>query len=126
MAEIQLYTPMAGTQISSSIVQPQNPNCLIGLQLLNNIVGTQLLTIMVGPQLKLSAIKADHPVCLCGPKSTPNWLFFKIFKFSGPSLPGITSFTPQAISYLGFIMTIVIVISFARKRKLYPMSVHLN
>ena len=30
------------------------------------------------------------------------------------------------ISYLGFIMTIVIVISSARERKLYLMSVHLN
>ena len=29
-------------------------------------------------------------------------------------------------SYLGFIMTIVIVIFFAHERKLYPMSVHLN
>ena len=30
------------------------------------------------------------------------------------------------ISYLGFIMAIVIIISFAREHKLYPMSVHLN
>ena len=27
MAEIQLYAPMAGTQLSSFMVQPQNPNC---------------------------------------------------------------------------------------------------
>ena len=34
-----------------------------------------------------------------------NWLFFKILKFSGPSLPGMTSSTPSSISCLGFIMT---------------------
>ena len=57
---------------------------------------TQLLTIMVGTQLQLSAIDADNPtVYLHGPMSTPNWLFFKIFKFSGPSLPGMTSSTLQ-------------------------------
>ena len=32
---------------------------------------------------------------LNGPTSTPNWLFFKILKFSGPSLPSMTSFTLQ-------------------------------
>ena len=62
MAEIQPDAPMAGTQLSYSIVQPQNPDCLVGLQ---------LLTIMVGPQLQLSAIEANNPtVCLHGPKST--------------------------------------------------------
>ena len=34
-------------------------------------------------------------VCLHSPKSTPNSPFFKIFKFSGPSHPGMTSFTLQ-------------------------------
>ena len=48
-------------------------------------------------------------------------LFFKIFKFSGPSLLGMPSFTLQPISCLGFIITIVVVIYFARERKLYPM-----
>ena len=82
---------------------------------------TQLLYIMVGSQLQLSGIEADNPTfCLHGPKSTPNWLFFKILKFSGPSLLGMTSFTLQPIFYLGFIMTVVIVISLARERKLYP------
>ena len=73
-------------------------------------------------QLHLSASVADHPnVCLYDPKSPPNRLFFKIFKFSGPSLLGITSFTLQPhFSYLGFIMTIVIVITLARERKTVP------
>ena len=80
--------PMAGTQLSYSMVQAQNPNCL---------VGPQLLTIMVGPQLQQSDIEADNPttrlhgrelsslylngrdsiVYLPGPLSTPNCLFFK-------------------------------------------------
>ena len=34
-------------------------------------------------------------VCLHGPISTLNWLFFKILKFSGPSLPGMTLSTLQ-------------------------------
>ena len=54
----------------------------------------------------------------------PNWRVFQNAKF--PSLLGMMSFTLQSISYLGFIMTIVIVISSVRERKLYPMSVHLN
>ena len=121
MAEIQLYAPMAGTQLSSSMVQPQNHNCLIGPQLLNVIVRPQLLNIIVRTQLLLSAIEADNPtVYLHEPKSTPNCFFFKIFKFSGPSRPGMTSHS-SPISYLGFIITIVIVISFARESKLYPM-----
>ena len=47
-------------------------------------------------------------------------LFFKIFKFSRPSLLGMMLFTLQPISYLGFIMTIVIVIYFALKHKTVP------
>ena len=105
----------------------------------DTMVGTQLLNIMVRPQPQLSAhivhselptarsdpnfncaIEADNPsVCLHHPKSTPNCLFLKIFKFSGASLAGMTSFTLQDISYLGFIMTILI--SSACGRKLYPM-----
>ena len=65
-------------------------------QLLNIMVAPQLLTIMVGTQLQLSASMADNPtVCLHGPQSTPNWLFFKIFKFLGPSFPDMMSFTLQ-------------------------------
>ena len=53
-------------------------------------------TPQVGPQLQLSASVADNPtVCLYGPKSTPNRPFFKIIRFSRPSLPGMTSFTLQ-------------------------------
>ena len=63
---------------------------------LNVMVGPEFLNIMVGTQLQLFLMEADNPtVCLHGPKSTPNWLFFKIFKFSGPSLPSVTLFTIQ-------------------------------
>ena len=76
------------------------PRCSIHLtvqsQFLNIIVGPQLLTITVGPQFQLSAIEADNlTVCSHSSKSTLNWLFFKIFKFPGPCLPGMTSFTLQ-------------------------------
>ena len=90
----QLLTIMVGPQLLTIMVGPQLLTIMVGPQLLTIMVGPQLLTIMVGPQLQLSAIEADNPtVCLHGPKSTPNCLFFKIFKFSGPSLLGMTSFT---------------------------------
>ena len=41
-------------------------------------------------------------------------------KSSGPSLPSMTSSILQPISCLGFIMTMVIVISFVRERKTVP------
>ena len=52
---------------------------MVGPQFLKTLVLTQLLNTMVGPQPELSTIEADNPtVCLHGPKSTPNRLFFKI------------------------------------------------
>ena len=84
------------SQFLSTMVGTQLFNAMVGPQLLHIIVGPQLLTIMVGTQLLLSAIEADNPtLSLHRPKSTPNWHFFKIFKFWGPSLPGMTSFTFQ-------------------------------
>ena len=44
----------------------------------------------------LSATEAENSTaCFHGPMSTPNWLFFKILKFSWPSLLGMTSSTLQ-------------------------------
>ena len=95
-----LTTPQRSAHL---VVQSQFLNTMVGPQLLNTMVGPQLLNIMVGTQLQLSASRTENPtVYLYGPQSIPNWLFFKIFKFSGPSLPGMTSFTLQLISYLGF------------------------
>ena len=88
---------------------------------------TQLLTIMVGPQLQLFAIKADNPtLCPHGPKITPQLTLFQNFQILMTIASAHDVIHSPVISYLGFIMTIMIVISFARKRKLYPMYVHLN
>ena len=109
----------------------RSAHLVIQSQFLNPLVGPNSST--PWPELNFKAEDSilcpsgrSSMVCLHGPQSTPNWPFFKIFKFSGPSLPGVTSFTLQLISYLGFIMTIVIVISFAHEHKLYPTTVHLN
>ena len=99
---------------------------MVGPHLLNIMVGTQLLNIKLQlsasmVKLQLSASMAGNPtVFLHGTKSTLNFLFFKIFKFLGTSLLGMTSFTLQLISYLGFIMTIVIIISSAFECKTVP------
>ena len=53
-------------------------------------------------------------------QSLPNWLFFQILKFSGPSLPGMTSSTLESYFLSGFIITMVIVISLACERKTVP------
>ena len=97
MAEIQLYTPMPGFQLSFSMIQPQNPNCLVGPQILN---------IMVGPQLQLSA---ENPtVCLHGPKSTFNWLFQNLQILRTIASTHDVIYTPAL-----FPIWFVIVISFA-------------
>ena len=129
------------------VVQSQFLNIMVGPQLLNIMVRPELLTIMVGPQLldimvrtqlQLSASMAENPsVCLHGPKSTPNRCVFqnlqilwtisllKCFSKSSDSqdhcLRAWHHSHSSLISYLGFIMTIVIVISFAHECKLYPM-----
>ena len=56
----------------------------------------------------------------------PTDVFFKIAKFSAHCFRAWRHSHSSPISYLGFIMTVVIVISSVCERKLYPMSVHLN
>ena len=53
-------------------------------------------------------------------------VFFKIAEFSAHRIRAWRHSHSSLIPYLGFIMTIEIVISSAHERKLYPMSVHLN
>ena len=53
-------------------------------------------------------------------------VFFKISKFSAHRFRAWCNSHSRHISYLGFIMTIMIVISSAHERKLYPLYVHLN
>ena len=49
----------------------------------------------------LNTAVENSTICLHGPMSTFNWCFFKILKFSEPSLPGMMSSTPSPISCLG-------------------------
>ena len=71
-------------------------------------------------QLLLSAIEADNPtVCLHRPKSTFNWRIFQNLQILSTIAWRYSHSSP--ISYLGFIMTMVTVISFAHERKLYRM-----
>ena len=66
-------------------------------------------------------------ICLHGPISASQLTLFKILKFSGSSLPGMTSSTlqPHFLSG-GFIMTMMIVIAFAHERKLHQLTMHLG
>ena len=113
-----LTTPKCSAHL---VVQSQFLNTMVGPQLLNIIVGPNFWPSWSNPnfnwlpqwqtsQLSAYIVQNQLPI-----------LFFKIFQFSGPSLPGMTSFTLQLIFYLGFIRTIVIVISFAHECKLYLM-----
>ena len=93
-----LTTPQ---RLAHLVVQSQFLNTIVGPQLLNIMVGTswqrtpfsaplaeaQLTACMVHSQLPTAT------ACLNGRE--PNWLFSKFFKFSGPTLPGMTSFTLQ-------------------------------
>ena len=101
-------------------------------------VGRDLQNSMVRLQLQLSAIEADKPTVSYivhsqppagldwpGLESNLNCLFQN--QILSPSLPGMTSFTPQSYLLSGiFIMTFVIVISSAHERGLYSMCVHLH
>ena len=75
-------------------------------------------TAMVENSILYAPITENSTICLHGPMSTFNWLFFKIHKF----LRTISSrhdviHTPAPFPVWGFIMTMVIVISFVHKRK---------
>ena len=79
------------------------------------------------------SVKQDHQflnkilTCLHGPMSTPTDLFFKILKFSGPSLPGMTTSTLQPL-FLSEVLLWQLWLSYPLRAsvKLYPMTVHLN
>ena len=66
------------------------------------ILKTQLLDSMAESPTTSSMVKIQlSNDCLHGPMSTFNWRFFKILKFSGPSLPGMTSSTLQSFFLSG-------------------------
>ena len=99
------------TPTSQHHCQTQLLTITVGPQLLNTMVGPQLLNIIVGPSFSPSRLDPNFSTswsdpnfnCLNGrqPNCLSTWpkvnsqLFFKIFKFLGPSLPGMTSFTLQ-------------------------------
>ena len=85
------------------LTTPQrSAHLVIQSQFLHTMVGPQLLNTMAGTQLNL---------------------FSKYSKFSAHLF---WASTLQFISCLGFIMTMVIVISFVRERKLHQLTTHLN
>ena len=88
------------------------------------MVGTQLLLSVYMAQVDYQLDRSSFDNQLDLPTvEYPTNAFFKISKFSGHRFRHSHS---TLISYLGFIMTIVIVISSGHERKLYPMFVHLN
>ena len=79
----------------------------------------QLLDSMAENSILSAPIAENSTVCLHGPISTFNWLFFKNLKFSGPSLPGMTSSTLQP-HFLSGVYYDNGDISFAREHKTVP------
>ena len=130
------YTPFRGLPLNGFIRTPATLTeykCIyhwgsisyllsLGAQLFNTMVGPELFNTMVGTQLQLSASMAENPtVCLHGPKSTPNWLFSKSSNSHDHRFRAWRHSHSSPISYVGFIMTMLIVISFACEHKLYPL-----
>ena len=79
-------------------IQVDHPQLAAHLVMLNVSVGRDpknLTTAATEENLTLCLNGRNLTVCLHGPVSTLNRLFFKILKFSGPSLPGMTSSTLQ-------------------------------
>ena len=92
------------------------------------ILTQQYFYLILAQLLNRGSLRAQSPLSVAGSQFgilSPTDSFSKYLN-SQPSLPGMTSFILQSISYLGFIMTFVIAISPAHERRLYPMSVHLN
>ena len=86
------------------------------------ILTQQYFFLILAELLNRGSLSAQSPLSAAGSQ----FVFFKIPKFSAHRFGEWRHSHSSHISYLGFIMTIVIIISSARERKLYPMSVHLN
>ena len=114
MAEAQLSACMVQSQILNTMVGPQLLNSMVGPQLLNSMVGPQLLNLMVRPQLHNTIVRPQLNLFQNLPNSQPISSGHEVIH------------TPARISCLGFIMTMVIVISFACERKLHQLTTHLN
>ena len=136
---ISFHLHWSGTEKLNRMLQRSKP------KLLNTMVGTQLLLSVYMAQVdyqldrspfdnqldwspgnyQLDSPTIEYPTQLAHSKN-PTDVFFKIPKFSAHRFRAWRHSHSSFISYLGFVMTIVIVISSANERKLYPMSVHLN
>ena len=103
MVKTQLLNTMVGTQLLNNMVRPQLLNTMVGTQLLNNMVRPQLLNTMVGTQL-LNMV------------GTQLNLSSKSSKFSTYLHRAWCHLHSSPIFCLWFIMTIVIVLSFALER----------
>ena len=118
---------MVGSQLSSSMVQPQNPNCLVRPQLFNTMVGTHFSPSLSDPTSQHHSQTPTSTVCLNDrqPNCLLSWPKVNLQLSLFQNLQILRTIASrhdviQPISYLGFIMTIVIVISFVREHKLYP------
>ena len=82
------------------------------------VVQSQFLNTMVGTQLQLSAYMAQSQL--------PTVSFSKSSNSQDHCFWAWRNSHSSPISYLRFIMKIVIVISFVHERKLYQLTIHLN
>ena len=92
------------------------------------ILTQQYFFLILAGLLNHGSLRAQSPLSTAGTQFgilSPTD-FFKIPKFSAHRFRAWRHSHSSLISYLGFIMTIVIIISSVRERRLYPMSVHLN
>ena len=93
------------------------------------ILTQQYLFLVLAGLLNRGSLWAQSPLSAVGSQFgilSPTDVFFKIPKFSAHCFRAWRHSHSSPIFYLGFIMAIVIVISSAHERKLYPMSVHLK
>ena len=98
------------SQLLNTMVGPQFLNTMVGPQLLNTMVGPQFLNTMVRTQLSAYMVQSQLPTDSFSKSSNSQDHRFQAWRHPHSSL----------ITYLEFIMTIVIVISFAHERKTVP------
>ena len=123
----QFLSTMVGTQLSSSMVQPQNPNC----NCLPPWQRTQLSTYIVQCQLSTAWSGFNFSAPWSDPYFSTPWSeltesFSKSSKFSAHPLRAWRQPHSGPIFCLGFIMKMVIVVSFTQERKLHQLTTHLN
>ena len=107
-----------------SVVQVENVHFLLDFSFSTQKERDKFFTMLTVP----TSSTVNPPSGLARPRvKSQLTAFFKNHQILSPSLPGMTSFTPQS-HFLsgGFIMIFVTVISSAREHELYSMCVHLH